>query len=183
MMLRIMGNETQTAYDGEEAVAAAMAFRPDVILLDIGLPKLNGYEACRRIREHLWGENVVLIALTGWGQEDDVRRSHEAGFDHHMVKPVNPNALMKLLADLQATTALKRPIASRRRGAGYSNAACYRSRLPSTASGHTPHCFSCCTILEPISYLTDQPISSALLASSCPAFARWTALILSQKTG
>ena len=68
MMLRIMGNETQTAYDGEEAVAAAMAFRPDVILLDIGLPKLNGYEACRRIREHLWGDDVVLIALTGWGR-------------------------------------------------------------------------------------------------------------------
>ena len=104
MMLRIMGNETQTAYDGEEAVAAAMAFRPDVILLDIGLPKLNGYEACRRIREHLWGDDVVLIALTGWGQEDDVRRSDEAGFDHHMVKPVNPDALMKLLAGLQAAT-------------------------------------------------------------------------------
>jgi DNA-binding response OmpR family regulator len=105
MMLRIVGNETQTVYDGEEAVAASMAFRPDVILLDIGLPKLNGHEVCRRIREHLWGENVVLIALTGWGQEDDVRRSHEAGFDHHMVKPVNPNALMKLLADLHAATA------------------------------------------------------------------------------
>jgi DNA-binding response OmpR family regulator len=78
------------------------AFRPDVILLDIGLPKLNGYEACRRIREHLWGDDVVLIALTGWGQEDDVRRSDEAGFDHHMVKPVNPNTLMKLLAGLQS---------------------------------------------------------------------------------
>ncbi len=101
-MLRIMGNETQTAYDGEEAVAAAMAFRPEVILLDIGLPKLNGYEACRRIREHLWGEDLVLIALTGWGQEDDVRRSDEAGFDHHMVKPVNPNTLMKLLAGLES---------------------------------------------------------------------------------
>jgi signal transduction histidine kinase/CheY-like chemotaxis protein len=101
-MLRIMGNETQTAYDGEEAVAAAMAFRPDVILLDIGLPKLNGYEACRRIREHLWGEDVVLIALTGWGHDDDVRRSDEAGFDHHMVKPVNPNTLMKLLAGLKS---------------------------------------------------------------------------------
>ncbi len=102
MMLRIMGNETQTAYDGEEAVAAAMAFRPDVILLDIGLPKLNGYEVCRRIREHPWGKDMVLIALTGWGQAADVRRSDEAGFDHHMVKPVNPNTLRKLLAGLQS---------------------------------------------------------------------------------
>ena len=73
-----------------------------MILLDIGLPKLNGYEACRRIREQPWGEDVVLIALTGWGQEDDGRRSHEAGFDHHMVKPVDPDALMKLLAGLQS---------------------------------------------------------------------------------
>ena len=61
------------------SVAAAIPFRPDVILLDIGLPKLNGYEACRRIREHLWGKDVVLIALTGWCQKDDVRRSDEAG--------------------------------------------------------------------------------------------------------
>ncbi len=84
------------------SVAAAIAFRPDVILLDIGLPKLNGYEACRRIRENLWGKDVVLIALTGWVQKDDVRRSGEAGFDHHMVKPVNPNTLRKLLAGLQS---------------------------------------------------------------------------------
>lgn len=76
-------------------------FRPDVILLDIGLPKLTGYEASRRIREQPWGNDVVLIALTGWGQEEDRRRSHEAGFDHHMVKPVDPEALMNLLAGLQ----------------------------------------------------------------------------------
>jgi DNA-binding response OmpR family regulator len=74
-------------------------------LLDIGLPKLNGYEACRRIREQPWGNSVVLIAVTGWGQEDDRRRSHEAGFDHHMVKPVDPQELMKLLAGLQQVTA------------------------------------------------------------------------------
>jgi CheY-like chemotaxis protein len=97
-MLRIMGNDTRIAYDGEAAVAAATAFRPDLILLDIGLPKLNGYDVCRRIRDQPWGKSIVLIALTGWGQEDDIRRSHQAGFDHHMVKPVEPNALMKLLA-------------------------------------------------------------------------------------
>jgi signal transduction histidine kinase/ActR/RegA family two-component response regulator len=100
MMLTMLGNDTLTAYDGEECVAASSAFRPDVILLDIGLPKLNGYEACRRIREQPWGKGLVLIALTGWGQEDDVRRSHQAGFDHHLVKPVDPNALMRLLAGL-----------------------------------------------------------------------------------
>jgi CheY-like chemotaxis protein len=101
MLLRIMGNDTRTAYDGQQGVDAAEEFRPDVMLLDIGLPKLNGYEACRRIRETAWGKSVVLIAVTGWGQEEDRRRSHEAGFDHHMVKPVDPQTLMKLLADLR----------------------------------------------------------------------------------
>ena len=74
MMLKMMGNDTRTAYDGEEAVAAAVEFRPDVILLDIGLPKLNGYEACRRIREQPWGKEFVIIAQTGWGQEEDRQR-------------------------------------------------------------------------------------------------------------
>jgi PAS domain S-box-containing protein len=102
MMLKIMGNDTRTAYDGQEGVERAEQYRPDVALFDIGLPKLNGHEACRRIRQQPWGKSVVLIAVTGWGQEEDVRRSHEAGFDHHMVKPVDPNALMKLLAGLKA---------------------------------------------------------------------------------
>jgi len=101
MMLRIMGNDTRTAYDGQEGVDMAGEFRPDVVLLDIGLPKLNGYEACRRIREQPWGKGVVMIAVTGWGQDEDRRRSHEAGFDHHMVKPVDPQALMEMLAGLQ----------------------------------------------------------------------------------
>ncbi len=100
VVLRLMGNEICTAYDGEEAVAAAGEFRPDVILLDIGLPKLNGYEACRRIRQQPWGKSMILIAVTGWGQEDDRRRSHEAGFDKHLVKPVDPLALMNLLGEL-----------------------------------------------------------------------------------
>jgi len=99
-MLKMVGNDTRTAYDGQAGVDAAGEFRPDVILLDIGLPKLNGYEACRRIRNEPWGAGVVLIALTGWGQDEDRRRSHEAGFDRHLVKPVDPQALMKLLARL-----------------------------------------------------------------------------------
>jgi len=100
MMLRIMGNYTRTAYDGQEGADLAGEFLPDVMLLDIGLPKLNGYEVCRYIREQSWGKSVVLIAVTGWGQDDDRRRSHEAGFDSHMVKPVDPQALMKTLTML-----------------------------------------------------------------------------------
>jgi CheY-like chemotaxis protein len=81
-------------------VEAAKTFRPDVVLLDIGLPELNGYDVARQIREHPWGQQMVLVALTGWGQEEDRRRSQEAGFDHHLTKPVDPAALTKLLAEM-----------------------------------------------------------------------------------
>ena len=100
MMLSLMGHETCTAHDGQEAVDQAEAFRPDLILLDIGLPKLNGYEVCRRIRQYPWGQNMIIVAATGWGQEDDRKRSHEAGFDHHMVKPVDPAILDQILASI-----------------------------------------------------------------------------------
>jgi signal transduction histidine kinase len=99
-LLKLAGSKTHTAYDGMEAVEAAEAFRPDVVLLDIGLPKLNGYEAARKIRELPWGDAVVLIALTGWGQEADRHRSSEAGFNRHLVKPVEYSQLTKLLAEL-----------------------------------------------------------------------------------
>ena len=105
MMLKIMSHEVRTAHDGLEAVEAAAAFRPDLILLDIGMPKLNGYDACRRIRETPCGKNAVIVALTGWGQEEDKRRSLEAGFDSHLVKPVEPAALEGLLAQLKSETA------------------------------------------------------------------------------
>ncbi len=98
MLLTLKGNETHTASDGQEAVEAAARLRPDVILLDIGLPNMNGYEACRRIREQPGGNEVVIVALTGWGQDEDRRRSREAGFDEHLVKPLDPAVLMKLLA-------------------------------------------------------------------------------------
>jgi signal transduction histidine kinase len=101
MLLKISGNETHTAQDGLEAVEKAQQIRPDVILLDIGLPKMNGLDTCRRIREQPWGKNMVLVAMTGWGQDDDRRQSKAAGFDHHMVKPVDHDALMKLLAEKQ----------------------------------------------------------------------------------
>ncbi len=105
MMLQMMGHEVRTAHDGLEGVEAGAAFRPDLILLDIGMPKLNGYDACRRIREQPWGENVGIVALTGWGQDEDKRRSQEAGFNGHLVKPVEPAALEKLLAELKSETA------------------------------------------------------------------------------
>lgn len=100
MLLELSGHQTQTAHDGLQAVEVAESFRPDVVLLDIGLPKLNGYEVARKIRSEPWGSDIVLVALTGWGQEEDRRRSAEAGFDSHMVKPVDLKALMKLLASL-----------------------------------------------------------------------------------
>jgi DNA-binding response OmpR family regulator len=99
MLLRMSGNEVYTAHDGLEAVEAAATFRPDVVLLDIGLPKLNGFEAARRIRAQQGGAAMLLIALTGWGQEEDRRRTKEAGFDHHITKPVEFNVLQKLLTD------------------------------------------------------------------------------------
>jgi signal transduction histidine kinase/response regulator of citrate/malate metabolism len=96
-LLVLMGHETRIAHDGLEAVQAAESFRPDVVLLDIGMPRLNGYEAARMIRQQLWGQDMLLVALTGWGQQEDRRKSGEAGFDAHLVKPANPVALMELL--------------------------------------------------------------------------------------
>lgn len=102
MMLSIMGHDTRTAHDGESAVSSAETFQPDVVLLDIGLPKLNGYEVAQRIREQPWGTSMYLIAVTGWGQDEDRQRSSEVGLNLHMVKPVEPSALEKLLASLPA---------------------------------------------------------------------------------
>jgi DNA-binding response OmpR family regulator len=99
MLLRIMGHEVRTAHDGLAAIDEAEAFQPSVILLDIGLPKLDGYEVSRLIRNRR-GSDVVLIAMTGWGQEEDKRRSEKAGFDAHMVKPVDFAALEKLLGEV-----------------------------------------------------------------------------------
>jgi PAS domain S-box-containing protein len=104
MLLKITGNEIHTAYDGLEALQAAERFLPEVILLDVGLPKLNGHDVCRRIRQQPWGKNMVVVALTGWGQDEDRRKSREAGFDCHMVKPVDYDDLMKVLAGSETAT-------------------------------------------------------------------------------
>jgi CheY-like chemotaxis protein len=98
MLLQLKENDIRTAHDGLDAVTVAETFRPELVLLDIGLPKLNGYEVARRIRQQPWGRDMILVALTGWGQDEDRRRSHEAGFNFHIVKPVEIAALEKLLA-------------------------------------------------------------------------------------
>jgi CheY-like chemotaxis protein len=101
VLLRLAGHEVRTAHDGEEAFALAESFRPDVALLDIGMPHTNGYDLARRLHAEPWGKDIVLIAETGWGQEDDRRRTREAGFEAHLVKPVDSARLMALLSSLR----------------------------------------------------------------------------------
>jgi CheY-like chemotaxis protein len=99
MMLSLMNNEVRTANNGVEAMKVAEAFRPQLILMDVGMPQMNGYDAARLIREKPWGKSVIIIALTGWGQEADKVRSQEAGCDGHLVKPVSLAELEKVLAE------------------------------------------------------------------------------------
>jgi len=103
MLLRLAGHDTYKAHDGQEAITEAERLRPDAVLLDIGLPIMNGYEVCRHIRREPWGKHLTIVALTGWDQEEDRHRSREAGFDAHMVKPVDHDELLKLLASLPVT--------------------------------------------------------------------------------
>jgi CheY-like chemotaxis protein len=105
ILLKTMGNETRIAHDGLVAIDVAGEFRPKIVLMDIGMPRLNGYESARRIRNEPWGKDMLLVALTGWGQEEDRQRTREAGFDHHLVKPVDPAALREVLAQLDGSTA------------------------------------------------------------------------------
>ena len=99
-LLRLMDNDVRVAHDGGEAVEVAEAYRPEVILLDIGMPVMNGYEVAAAIREQPWGAAVIIIALTGWGQDRDRRRAGDVGFDHHLVKPVDLADLEDILAGL-----------------------------------------------------------------------------------
>lgn len=100
LILKNAGHEIRVAYDGEQAVAMAGDFQPTVMLLDIGMPGMNGYEAAEAIRRNDPDRQITLIALTGWGQDSERERSAAAGFDHHLVKPVHPDALLDLLASL-----------------------------------------------------------------------------------
>jgi CheY-like chemotaxis protein len=99
IILRFAGHDVRVEHDGQAGIAAASESRPDVILLDLGMPRLNGFDACRQIRELSGGGDITIIALTGWGQDEDRRRTREAGFDHHLVKPVEPESLMRLIAE------------------------------------------------------------------------------------
>jgi signal transduction histidine kinase len=102
MLLEAMGHTVRRVGDGSAAIQAAAEFRPDVALLDIGMPKVNGYEACSRIRQQAAGAPMTIIAVTGWGTPADVRKARESGFDHHLVKPVEPAALLDLIGQLAA---------------------------------------------------------------------------------
>lgn len=98
MVLEMSGHEVHLAYDGEQAVAMARDLKPQIALVDIGLPKLNGYGVAQSIRAEPWGEKMMLIALTGWGQDDDKRRALAAGFNFHLTKPVDPDQVDALIA-------------------------------------------------------------------------------------
>ncbi len=104
VLLEMFGHKVEQVHDGEAAAAAALRLQPDVVLLDIGMPKLNGYEACRQIRSQAGGAGMTLIALTGWGQPDDRQAAKSAGFDMHLVKPVDPELLAELLANVAPRT-------------------------------------------------------------------------------
>jgi two-component system CheB/CheR fusion protein len=100
LLLKFSGHEVQMAHNGPSAIETALLFLPQVLLLDIGLPGMNGHEVARRLRERPEMQNAALLALTGYGQEEDRRRSKEAGFDHHLVKPVDPKLLETLIGSL-----------------------------------------------------------------------------------
>jgi signal transduction histidine kinase len=100
LLLKLMGNEVRVVHDGRAAVEVANEFEPRVLLLDIGLPDLNGLEAAKRIRQQPWARQALMIAVTGWGEAVDRQRSKQAGFDHHLVKPLDPDVLTNLLKSL-----------------------------------------------------------------------------------
>ncbi len=100
IIVKALGHEVQTAYNGQEAVERGRAFEPEIVIMDIGMPVMDGYEAARAIRREDWGKGIVLIALTGWGQEDDKQKTRDAGFDCHLVKPVEPDTIRNVLVEL-----------------------------------------------------------------------------------
>ncbi len=97
LMLGLQGHESRCVHDGREALAMGAVYQPDVVILDIGMPGLNGYDTARLVRAQSWGKDLTLIAVTGWGRPDDKRRAEEAGFDHHLVKPVDLDSLFGAL--------------------------------------------------------------------------------------
>jgi CheY-like chemotaxis protein len=102
VLLQLWGHDVRLANGGEAALELASEFHPQVVLLDIGLPVMDGYEVARRLRRELQARDAVIVALTGYGQDSDRRQAQQAGFDHHLTKPVEPEALQDLLASLSA---------------------------------------------------------------------------------
>ena len=98
LLLESIGHDVRTAHGGHAALVLAASFQPDVALMDIGMPDLNGYEVAQQLRQTSWGKNMRMVALTGWGQEEDKRRALGAGFDHHLTKPVDLRDLEELIA-------------------------------------------------------------------------------------
>jgi DNA-binding response OmpR family regulator len=98
LYLQMQGHEVHVAFNGTDALSVAARFKPEVGVIDIGLPDISGHEVARRIREEVWGRGVLLIALTGWGQESDKLRALAAGFDRHCTKPVDPVELERLFS-------------------------------------------------------------------------------------
>src|SRR4030095_9698623 len=99
MLLSILGHVVETAVDGRDALRVAETFQPEFVLLDIGMPEIDGYQTAQLIRQEAWGRSMVLVALTGWGQHEDKQRAQRAGFDFHMTKPFDPAELERLLSE------------------------------------------------------------------------------------
>ena len=102
LVCELYGAEARVACDGRQALTVGAALMPDVVLMDISMPHMNGYEAARRVRAESWGQNIVLIALTGWGRQGDVEAALAAGYDGHLLKPVGADALISLIKALRA---------------------------------------------------------------------------------
>lgn len=109
MILEIGGHEVRVAHNGRVALSLAQTFRPDVALLDIGMPDISGYEVARALRHEQWGKEIYLVALTGWGQQGARQQSLDAGFDRHMTKPIDPDALETFLSDGLQTRQMATP--------------------------------------------------------------------------
>jgi CheY-like chemotaxis protein len=116
LLLELSGYDTFVAYNGHEALELGARERPSAFILDVGMPDMTGYEVARRIRQQAWGRNALLVAVTGWGQDDDKERAKAAGFDHHFTKPVNPEAVEQVLL---ASLKMRPPLMSHAAG-GYS---------------------------------------------------------------
>jgi CheY-like chemotaxis protein len=105
LILRGSGYSVHTAEDGVWALQVAETLRPDVMVVDLGMPRMDGFQLARRVRQQPWGNRTILIAVTGWGQAEDRRRARDAGFDHHLVKPVDPDAVIRLMEAWSTTSA------------------------------------------------------------------------------